>query len=221
VLYPSIGVTEVQTVVHGFELHHWPDNTKSRGSYLPLLAMSVKEDPANDRNSHYYGRELMYHQRYKAAITELERHLKLPSSTWDAERANSMRYIGRCYKWLNDWDQAERWLLRACAEAPLSREPWVELAQLYYDLRKYSAQAAAAERALSIKERPMSYMCEPGSWGAIPYDLAALGCWYSGRKEDGLKYAEEAIKLEPTDPRLQNNVKLMNDVLQSHKGSSL
>ena len=38
-------------------LNHYPDPTKSRGQYLPILELSVKEDPEDDRNIHYLGRE--------------------------------------------------------------------------------------------------------------------------------------------------------------------
>ena len=64
-------VHEVLTYTNGNEvflttdeitLNHYPDNTKSRSSYLPLLELSVKEDPEDDRNMHYLGREYMYYQ---------------------------------------------------------------------------------------------------------------------------------------------------------------
>lgn len=42
-------------------LKHYPDSSKSRSSYLPLLELSVKEDPDDDRNMHYLGREYMYY----------------------------------------------------------------------------------------------------------------------------------------------------------------
>ena len=34
-------------------LKHYPDKKKSRGQYLPLLELSVKENPNDDRNMHY------------------------------------------------------------------------------------------------------------------------------------------------------------------------
>ena len=37
-------------------VNHYPDSSKSRGQYLPLLELSVKEDPTDDRNMHYLGR---------------------------------------------------------------------------------------------------------------------------------------------------------------------
>lgn len=217
VLQTGPGITEVQTFAHGFELHHWPDASKSRSSYLPLLALSVREKPNDDRNSHYYGRELMFYQKYDEAITELKRHLSLPTAKWEAERAASMRFIGRCYKNLGNLAEAERWYLRAAGEAPGEREPWVELARVYYDLKQWANLASAAERALSIKERPMSYICEPGAWGSDPHDLAALGCWYSGRRQEALAHAKNAVAAEPNSERLQRNVKLMESQLQSTK----
>lgn len=40
----------------GVQLNHFPDPSKSRAQYLPLLELSVEEDPMDDRNMHYLGR---------------------------------------------------------------------------------------------------------------------------------------------------------------------
>ena len=37
---------------YGLEIHHHPDQTKSRGQYFPLLELAVQEDPDDDRNAH-------------------------------------------------------------------------------------------------------------------------------------------------------------------------
>lgn len=49
-------------------VNHYPDQTKSRGSYLPLLELAVKENPENDRNMHYLGREYMYYGNGKTLL---------------------------------------------------------------------------------------------------------------------------------------------------------
>lgn len=79
-------------------LKHYPDSSKSRSSYLPLLELSVREDPDDDRNMHYLGREYMYYEMWDKAIETLKKHLTLPRAVWKDERAASMRFIGRCYK---------------------------------------------------------------------------------------------------------------------------
>lgn len=82
------------------QLNHMADNFKSRASYLPLLELSVKENPTDDRNMHYLAREYMFHGEYKKAIQTFEKHLSLPTAIWQAERSASLRYIANCYKQL-------------------------------------------------------------------------------------------------------------------------
>lgn len=80
------------------QLNHMADNTKSRASYLPLLELSVKENPEDDRNTHYLAREYMFHSDYEKAIKMFKKHLSLPTAKWNEERAASLRYIANCYK---------------------------------------------------------------------------------------------------------------------------
>lgn len=77
-------------------LEHYPDPKKSRAEYLPLLELSVREDPEDDRNAHYLGREYMFHGLYAEAIPVLKRHLEMPGAVWQPERCASMQ-IGRAH----------------------------------------------------------------------------------------------------------------------------
>ena len=54
-----------------FTVNHYPDTSKSRGSYLPLLELSVKENPEDDRNMHYLGREYMYYGKWNGGRLRL------------------------------------------------------------------------------------------------------------------------------------------------------
>ena len=69
-------------VADGVQLDHHPDPKKSRGQYLPLLELSVAEDPEDDRNVHYLGREYLYYGRWDDCIATLKRHLAMPSADW-------------------------------------------------------------------------------------------------------------------------------------------
>lgn len=64
----------------GIQLDHHPDPEKSRGQYLPLLELSVEEDPEDDRNMHYLGREYLFRGRWEECIRTLERHLAMPQA---------------------------------------------------------------------------------------------------------------------------------------------
>ena len=115
-------------------MHHYPDSNKSRSNYLPLLELSVKESPEDDRNMHYLGREYMYYGYYDKAIDTLIRHLEMKESTWKDERCASMRFIGRCYKKINRYLESEMWYKKAIDEAPYLRDPYIEMALLKHEL---------------------------------------------------------------------------------------
>ena len=195
--------------VEGMQLDHRADDTKSRAQYLPLLEMSVLEDPEDDRNMHYLGREYYFHRRWREAITTLKRHLTLPRATWADERCASMRYMSRCYIELVDRAEAKLWLMRAVAEAPHLREPWLELAQLLYEERSWDGVVYLCGEALKLTERPRTYVSEAASWGSLPYDLLSLGLYYTGRYDEAAEAAERAAELAPADTRIANNLQLM------------
>ena len=163
--------SEVWVNCTGFQLHHYPDHTKSRSSYLPLLEMSVKEEPDDDRNSHYLGREYMYYGQYDKAIAELVRHLSLPRAKWMAERAASMRFISRSFSAKGDIHHAREWALKACAEDPFAREPWFQLARVCEAEKNWDGVLYATSKVLEIKERPQHYINEPEAWSSAPTDL--------------------------------------------------
>lgn len=191
---------EVQQFV-GLEIHHHPDPTKSRSQYLPLLELAVEEKPDDDRNRFYLGRELLFQGRGAEAVEHLQRHLEL--SQWPPERATAMRYLSRLT------GLREHWLLRACAESADRREPWVELAQYYYEVKQWEQCYSAAQRALSITVKPLEYLCEAEAWGWLPHDLASIAAWYSGRRELAMKHGWDAHRINPDDPRLKNNIDIM------------
>jgi len=206
---------EVQTQCSGFMLHHYPDPTKSRGSYLGLLEMGCREEPDDDRNCHYLGREYMYYGMHDKSIAELQRHLSLKSATWKAERAASMRYISRCYLSKKDVQSAVEWALKSVAEAPGEREPLLDLAKAAYAARDFTTCYFAAKKAIEIKERPASYICEPAAWGHEPWDYLSIGAWNLGHKREALEAGKEAFRLNPKDKRLEENVNLIEKELKS------
>lgn len=199
---------ENRVTINELQLQHHADPNKSRGQYLPLLKMSVTEDPVNDRMSHYYGRELMFYNHYQEAIVELKRHLTLPTATWQEERCSSMRFIARCYHRLRNHVEAMNWALRATIEWPHSREPWLELARVSYDV-DWATCYWAVTKCLAIKERGLSYISDGACWGSEPYDLGGIAAWYSGNQERSREWCLEAYKLNPMDPRLYKNCLLV------------
>ena len=205
---------EKQTYCEGFQLFHYPDDKKSRSNYLPLLEMGCKDEPQDDRNSHYLGREYMYYSRWDESIQELQRHLSLPKATWNAERCASMRFISRCYLAKNDLSTAEHWAMKSCIEAPGEREPWLDLGKTYYKIQNWSGLYYAMNQLLNIKEKPKNYICEPSAWNHEPYDYLSLACYHIGLKKEAIEIASIALEMSD-DERIRNNIQLMKSELQS------
>ncbi len=213
ILVPTTDIDYETIDIPNVQLNHKADNNKSRASYLPLLELSVKENPNDDRNTHYLAREYMFHKEYDKAIDMFIRHLKLPSAIWDIERATSLRYIANCYKCKNDRANQEHYLLLAILEADYVREPYYELAVKYFEEKEFLKSAFIFNEMFKIQNRQINYMSMPECWGSLPYDYASL-CYYElGDYRRALSLVDKAIELNPDEVRLQDNKKIFSDLI--------
>ena len=201
----AYGIEEKTTFLGGLETHHHPDQTKSRSQYLPLLKMSIEEDPSSDRNAYYYARELFFYGQYAEAAKEFKRHLALPTATWAAERTASMRYLAKC-----EPQNASEWLQKAISESPNRREALIEYAQNLYSAKDWAECYRVSIVALSITEKPLDYLCEEFAWGSLPYDLASISAYNLNDLDNAKFYITKAIELEPENPRFLSNLDYYN-----------
>ncbi len=204
---------EQKKCTNDITLNHFPDNEKSRSSYLPLLELSVKECPNDDRNVHYLGREYMYYGKWNESIDTLIKHLKLPNATWKDERCASMRFIARCYQKLNRTEEARMWLDKAMLEAPYLRDPFVERAILEYNENNLIETEKYCSLALQIKKHPKTYINEVFSWDHTIDDLLSICYYYKNEIEKSLIHINNALKFLPNDERLLNNKKIIEKTL--------
>jgi hypothetical protein len=203
---PDARIKEVYAHTDMLLVSHHPDPTKSRGQYLDLLELSVKEDPHCPRNAFYYARELTFYRRWVDAVVALNKYLENPQATWHNERCYAMRLMAQAYEALGDRKQAQVWLEKAAVEAPNTREPWVELADLARRTEQWKLCFDSATRALSIKDKALVYTMDPSVWGAKPHDLLALSAHYLGDAATAIEHGQVACSLEPGDDRLKRNL---------------
>lgn len=79
----------------------------------------------------------------------------------------------------------------------------------FYKESDWFGVSYAIEKALQIKDRPLSYITDPSSWDATPYDLGAISQYYLGNYEQALIYAQRALNCSPKNKRLQANYELI------------
>jgi len=200
-----LGENENTFTTDEITINHYPDSTKSRSSYLPLLELSVKENPLDDRNMHYLGREYMFYHKWNECIDTLICHLNLKTATWKDERCASMRFIARSYTNLGRYDEARMWLEKAIKEAPYLRDPYVEMALLEYRCGNDLEVIKNCTLALRIKENKKTYINEKFCFDYTIDDLLSLSYYNLGLYDISLFYVDRAILYDEMNERLIKN----------------
>jgi glycosyltransferase involved in cell wall biosynthesis len=209
---PDSRIQEIYAHTDMLLVSHHPDPTKSRGQYMPLLELAVKEDPHCPRNAFYHARELTFYYRWQEAIEALNKYLAMPEAKWPNERCYAMRLLGKCHEELGMIYEGLKWYRLACAEAPDTREPWCELATITYRLSMWPESYGAALSALGITDKQAVYTMDPSVWTEKPYDYASIAAWRLGLKDQAIEFCKKALEFNPTDTRLLNNLSQMEEV---------
>lgn len=205
-------IPEVQTFTDDVKIWQFPD-AKDKKNDLSLLLECKNEWPHDARLRAYLAREYMYQGQFDKAT---ETYKEFLSMSWDkVERGQAMINLST-----TDPDNKEFWLRMASFEVPTHREPLVNLAQLYYDMKDWPKCYKAAKDALAITVHPMDYTCTPEAWGWQPHDLLSIAAWNLGLYKESLEQSRLALSRAPDDQRLQNNLKLVEEFIEKNSGPS-
>lgn len=185
---------------------HQPDHGKPRSQYMDLLQVAVDEDEKCPRNAFYYARELTFNERWLEAIEALNNYLVHPGAVFKHERAYAMRLLGKCFATLARDDEAIMWYRKACAEQPLARETWGDLAMECHRRKSWMECHMASAKALEITHRELVYTVDPSWWGYKLHDLYALSAYHLGRYQIAIEHGLKACELAPDDERLKQNM---------------
>ncbi len=192
--------------VDGLVLKHYQDLSKPRSQYLPLLELSVAENPLDDRAAFWLGREYMYYGMREKCIRTLKAYLALPTARWAEERSAAMRFIACCHRQNGESQEAKAELLHAIAECPTVREPYLEMAMLGYDEGNWPMVYAMVKKGLDITRASGSYLTEPEAWGAALYDYGAVAAWQLGLLDEAINLARAACREDGGNERLKGNL---------------
>ena len=184
---------------HYIKLEHWQEpNKEHRGNYLPGLALDCFLHKNNDRNSHYFAREMMYTGRYKSAIKEFTRHIGF--NAWVQEKAQSMIFIGYCYGYLGDFAKQVEWYNTAFFNDSSRREALIKLAEAYRKAGNWYAVAAHASGSLQIPFN--SYYANDGNMYTFrPYELLYEAQGWIGNIEGAQKSLLKCLEYQPLNPK--------------------
>lgn len=180
-------------------LEHWQEQGKEhRGNYLVGLALDCLENPENDRNSHYLGRELLYTGRYKSAIKELKRHIEF--NAWPAERAQSAIFVADAYGIIGNKDEQTKWYSKAYDIDPNRRESLIKLAQFYQKMNNHRAANTYAEAALTIPFTDY-YANDMSHYKDVPHAILYHAKGWLGDIKGAQEHIMKALDYQPQHPK--------------------
>ena len=180
------------------KLEHFQNVETNRSHYLTGLALDCFENPENDRNSHYFARELMYRGRFKSAIKEFERHISM--NKWPTEASQSMLFIGDCYQYLGNDEETVSWYMKAFNKEPNRREPLMKLAEFYYTKGRPTESIIFAEGALKVPG--VSYYANHQPYYEhTPHEILYWAYWQQGDKEKSKEHFYKALAFCPQNPK--------------------
>ena len=179
-------------------LEHFQNHETDRSHYLTGLALDCFINPGNDRNSHYFGRELFWSKRYRSAIKELKRHIAMEG--WPAERNQSYLFMGDAYWALGLKEEAYHSYFSAINVEPKRREPYLRLASKYYEERRLLETICFAAASLEI-ERGNYYSNLETDYTYRPHELLYLSKWYVQGKEAARPHFDKAFNYLPLNSK--------------------
>ena len=195
------------------KLEHYQNPATNRSGYLKGLALDCYNHPENDRNSHYFARELFYLGRHKSAIKEFKNHISM--GRWGTEAAQSMLFVGDCYKAIGGFDEMIKWYAKS-VEKEARREPLMRLAEYYFQKGMYPQVVLYAEAALTIIQLPFYSNHQP-YYENVPHELLYIAYWWLGNKEKSKEHWKKAITMKPTHPRYLKDAQFYNDSVELPK----
>ena len=184
-------------------LKHYQNPETSRTQYLKGLAIDNYQNEYNDRNAHYYARELYYRGWHKSAIEMFKRHIDNPG--WDTEQGQSYIFMGNCYEKLGNIKAARQCYLLSMELEPRRREPYLALAGIYYGKKEWDVAERWYKLAITIPKKSF-YATLESNYGHFPLGQLAVCLFYQGKKEESLEYLKKALELDPTNQTYLRNL---------------
>ena len=179
------------------KLEHYQNEKTNRTGYLKGLAIDCFQNPNNDRNSHYFAREMMYYGKNKSAIKEFERHVAM--NGWQSEKSQSQLYIGDCYRNMKNYDEMAKWYVKSF-DTEARREPMMRLAEYYFGKQMHKQVIAYAEAALTVTQLPFYSNYQP-YYENIPHELLYISYWWAGDRIKSREHYLKALAFCPDHPK--------------------
>lgn len=152
-----------------FAIKHYP---VGESNYEPILTELIKRGDATADTYVQRAAEWITQKEWQKALTDIDKSIELSDDSPRGRRRKAFAHIdkAKCFKEMGEGDIV-RELLKAVAESPETREPWIYLADAYNAIENYPMAYGAGYTGLNIVNRPIG-ASEDICWGEYPKKLA-------------------------------------------------
>lgn len=195
-------------------LHHYPDHTKSRGSYLPLLELRKQEYPEDYYGRIYLAHEYYYRGLYQQSIDELQDILDNYANKYNQlEQASCYLFMGDSYRALESYTEAIIAYWHAIQKDNTYREPYINMAEVLNQLGYYHQAIGIIQDCFDKTYRHYNWLERGGSWQHEPHDALSVSYYWTGDYQASYEQVQIALKYCPSDPRILKNLEYITDKL--------
>ena len=161
----------------------------------------------DSRALYYYGRELMFHEKYEKGAEILNRFLARPDG-WKENKIDAARQLAVCYYGMGEEQKALHSLLCAFEYDVPRGEVCCDLGRHFLDREKYEQAVFWYKQALNAKKAPETgAFVEEDCYGFLPAVSLCVCYDRLGDQKEAERYNELAGSFKPESPYYLSNKK--------------
>jgi glycosyltransferase involved in cell wall biosynthesis len=195
--------------------HHEGARSRDPDTYrkdAEVLEAELRRDPDDPRTQYYLGQSWRDAGEHDRALAAFRVRAANPAG-WDQERWYAGYQVARCLEHLGRPPaEVAAAYLDAYSGRPSRAEPLVELARYEREQERYEVAVLYARAARELPDPgPDALFVDRDAYAWRALDELAVSCYWSGRYDEGVRAAEQALAARPDDERLRTNLGWFRD----------
>jgi glycosyltransferase involved in cell wall biosynthesis len=201
---PNVGPQIDGVTVHRDRGARTDEEWRARWSRdLDLLNRDLTEDPNDPRPYFYLGQTHECLGQFAQALAFFEKRATM-GGYFDEVYEAKFRVAKMKEKLGRPWAEVQQSYLEAFAHDPRRAEPLFAISEHWYD-KVHAISRIFSIAAAEMEKPPTDLFLDESVYTWKAADRAAISSFYSGHKESGRYWAEEAVAASPRDKRLRAN----------------
>ena len=171
---------------------------------LDLLNRDRVDDPNDPRPYFYLGQTHECLGQPAQALEMFEQRAKM-GGYFDEVYEAKFRIAKMKERLGHPWAEIQQAYLEAYAHDPRRAEPLYAISEHWYDKEIHAVSRLFSTIAAEMPKPPTDLFLDEDVYTWKAADRAAISSYYSGHKQDGRDFAEQAVSYRPSDERIRTN----------------